>query len=73
MPARAFGLAPPRVARQRARVEKLCIFTGTTLAGYAGWYLAEAAGLGFFGCFLFSGAGSIAGVWLGWKLARRLR
>jgi len=54
-------------------VEKLCLFAGTTVAGYAGWALGAAAGLDFFGCFLLGGAGSVAGVWLGWRLARRLR
>lgn len=53
-------------------MNKLCIFVGTMIVGYAGWFLGGALGFGFFGCFLLSGAGSIAGVYLGWKLARRL-
>jgi hypothetical protein len=53
-------------------VTKLCIFVGTTVGGYAGWYLGEACGLGFGGAFLISGVGSIAGVYGGWKLARKL-
>lgn len=51
---------------------KLCIFVGVTLGGYAGWWAGEAVGLGFIGAFLLSGAGSIAGVYLGWKVARKL-
>lgn len=52
-------------------MNKLCIFAGTTIAGYAGWFVGELFGLDFLGCFLLSGAGSIAGVWLGWKIAQR--
>ncbi len=51
---------------------KLCIFAGTTIVGYAAWYLGELLHFEFFGCFLLSGVGSIVGVWAGWKLARRL-
>jgi hypothetical protein len=51
---------------------KLCIFAGTTILGYAAWYLGELLHFEFFGCFLLSGVGSIVGVWAGWKLARRL-
>jgi len=53
-------------------VTKLCIFVGTTIVGYVFWYLGELVGLGFFGCFLLSGVGSVLGVWLGWKLAQKL-
>jgi len=53
-------------------VIKLCIFVGTTVVGTAFWYLGEALGLEFFGCFLLSGAGSVLGVWLGWKVAKKL-
>lgn len=50
---------------------KLCIFVGTTIGSYGGWYLADAAGCSFMVCFLVSGVASVAGVWLGWKFARR--
>jgi len=53
-------------------MNKLLTLGGATLLGYAGWWLADAAGLGLFGAFLAGGLGSLAGVWLGWKLARRL-
>lgn len=55
-----------------ASMTKLCIFGASTVCGYGAWWLADAAGIGFFGAFLISGAGSIAGVWLGWKLAQKL-
>jgi hypothetical protein len=54
-------------------VNKLCIFGGTTVVSYAFWYLGELFGMGFFGCFLLSGVGSIVGVWLGWKIAQRFQ
>ena len=53
-------------------MNKLCIFAGTIILGYAGWYLGELAGFEFFGCFLVSSVGSIAGVWVGWKVAQKL-
>ena len=51
---------------------KLCIFVGTTVVSTAFWYLGEAVGLEFFGCFLLSGVGSVAGVWLGWKVGKKI-
>jgi hypothetical protein len=53
-------------------VNKLCIFTGTMLFGYLGWFLGARLGLGFFGCFVLSGLASIVGVWAGWKIAQKL-
>lgn len=53
-------------------MNKLCILVGTTVVGYAGWFLGEAVGLDFAWCFVLSGIGSIVGVWAGWKLARKL-
>ncbi len=54
-------------------MNKLCIFVGTTVVGYAGWFLGGAVGLEFLGCFLLSGVGSVAGVWLGWKVAQQFK
>lgn len=51
---------------------RLCILVVSALTGYAAWWLADAAELGFFASFLISGAGSVVGVWLGWKLAQKL-
>jgi hypothetical protein len=52
---------------------KLGIFAGTTILGYAFWYLGELAGLGFLGCFLVSSVGSIVGVWAGWKVGLKFK
>ncbi len=54
-------------------MNKLCILAGTIVLGYAGWYLGVLLGLEFFGCFLVSSAGSLVGVWLGWKVAQHFR
>lgn len=51
---------------------KLCILVGTTLGGYAGWWLGDALGPGLAGTFLLSGAGSLAGVYADRKAGRRL-
>jgi uncharacterized membrane protein YfcA len=53
-------------------VNKLCIFVGTTIGGYAGWWVGDRLGFDFFGAFLVSGVGSVVGVYAGWKLARKL-
>ncbi len=53
-------------------MNKLCIFAGTTILGYAGWYVGVLLGCEFFGCFLISGLGSVVGVWAGWKVAQKL-
>jgi hypothetical protein len=52
-------------------MKRWCILAVSTVAGYAGWWLADAAGLGFFAAFCVSGAASVAGVYLGWKLVQR--
>lgn len=54
-------------------MNRLCIFAGTAVGGYAGWFLGGALGFEFFGCFLLSGVVSLAGVWAGWKIARRFK
>lgn len=50
---------------------KLCIFAGTTIFGYAFWFAGDAMGMSFMGSFIFSGVGSIVGVFAGWKFAQR--
>lgn len=54
-------------------MNKLCIFAGTTILGYGFWAVGELLGLEFFGCFILSSAGSIAGVWLGWRVAQHFK
>lgn len=54
-------------------MDKLFIFTGTIIGGYALWYLGDWCGLDFMGCFVLSGAGSVAGVFAGWKVAQHFK
>jgi hypothetical protein len=49
---------------------KLCIFVGMTAGGCIGYFVP--ASLGLWWAYFISGIGSIAGVYLGWKLARHL-
>jgi hypothetical protein len=72
MSANELGRRHRRRGGQSAGVNKLCIFVGVTLGGYAGWAIAEALGWGFGVAFVVSGVGSIVGVYAGWKLARKL-
>jgi hypothetical protein len=53
---------------------KLCIFVGMTVGSIAGSMLGGALGWGMFdlGSFALSGVGSIVGVFVGWKVARKL-
>lgn len=51
-------------------MKQTVILAVSAVAGYAGWWLAEAAGFGFAAAFCVSGAASLAGVYVGWKLIR---
>ena len=51
-------------------MNKLCIFVGTTLFSYIGWAAGEPFGM--FTAFILSGVGSVVGVWVGWKIARKI-
>ena len=51
-------------------MHKLCIFAGMTLVGYVAGYLVS--GFGMMTEIIVSGIGSMVGVYLGWKLARRI-
>jgi hypothetical protein len=51
-------------------VHKLCIFAGTITGGYVGGFLCSSFGL--MTEVIASGIGSMLGVYLGWKLARRI-
>ena len=49
---------------------KLCILTGSIAGGYIAGYLAS--DLGLMTEVIVSGLGSMVGVYLGWRLARRI-
>ena len=49
-------------------MNKLCIFIGMTVFGWIGWWLG--ANFGFLAGFVLSGIGSVAGVYIGWRINR---
>jgi hypothetical protein len=49
---------------------KLFIFIGINVGGYFGWELGDRFGV--MSAYLLSGAGSAAGVFAGWWLARKV-
>ena len=51
-------------------MNKLCIFGGSLVGGYVAGYLVSSYGI--MTEVIVSGFGSIVGVYLGWKLARRI-
>lgn len=48
---------------------KLLIWIGVIAGGLLGWWIAVKLGLGPFSQFFISNLGSIAGVFIGWKIA----
>ncbi|MDD3179449.1 MAG: hypothetical protein PHQ04_03770 [Opitutaceae bacterium] len=50
---------------------KLFPLGGAMLGGYVGWFLGDRFGFGV--AFVLSSIGSLVGVYLGWKLALRLK
>jgi hypothetical protein len=71
-PLRHFGFTVPASGTFRAPLlsVKLIIFISLNVFGAIGWSLGEPYGV--MTAFLLSGVGSVAGVYLGWRLARRL-
>ena len=49
-------------------MNKLCIFIGMTVLGWIGWLIGDK--IGFMTAFVFSGVGSIIGVYVGWRINR---
>lgn len=49
---------------------KLFIFIGMSLGGWIGWWIGDHAGI--WTAFLLSSAGSILGVYVGWRIGRNL-
>jgi hypothetical protein len=49
---------------------KLFIWIGVIVGGWIGWWLGTKLGFEFFGNFMISSLGSIAGVFIGWKIAQ---
>jgi len=49
-------------------MNKLCIFIGMTVLGWIGWWIGDK--IGFMTGFVLSGIGSVAGVYVGWRINR---
>ena len=49
-------------------MNKLCIFIGVVVFGWIGWWLGSWVGITT--AYLLSGAGSLAGVYAGWRVNR---
>lgn len=50
-------------------MNKLCIFVGLTIGSYVGWW--GGAHWGIMYAFILSSIGSLAGVYLGWRINRQ--
>lgn len=59
------------VFRDTRRMNKLCIFVGTTAGGIIGGLICPPS-LGLVTQFVVSGIGSVVGVYVGWKVAQRI-
>jgi hypothetical protein len=66
---------PGKIPKFASTMMKLCIFAGTTIFGILGGLLATLFGMDTFslGSFFLSGIGSVVGVWVGWKVALKLK
>ncbi len=51
-------------------MNNLCIYGSATVLGYLGWVAASPLGIGW--AFAISGAATLVGVFIGWKIARRI-
>jgi hypothetical protein len=49
-------------------MKRLCIIISMTILGSVGWWIG--AKIGLMTAFILSGIGSIAGVYLGWRVYR---
>ena len=49
-------------------MNRLVMFVGMTIGGYLGWWAGEAMGFGLMGTFLVSTLGSLAGIYLAWRV-----
>ncbi|MCY2986499.1 MAG: hypothetical protein NTY19_01315 [Planctomycetota bacterium] len=51
-------------------MNRLLIFIGMTVGGCLGWYAGDYFGCGLMTTFMVSNLGSIAGVYLAWRVGR---
>jgi hypothetical protein len=53
---------------RESSMNKLLILVAMTVFGWFGWWIGEKAGV--MTAFILSGAGSLAGVYVGWRINR---
>lgn len=49
-------------------MHRLLMFSGTTLGGLLGWWMASSGGIVL--SFVVSSVGSVLGLYLGWRISR---
>ncbi len=49
-------------------MNKLCIIVAITVLGWVGWWIGDK--ISFMTGFLLSGIGSVAGIYVGWRINR---
>jgi hypothetical protein len=49
-------------------MNKVCILVGMTVLGWIGWWAGS--NLGIMTAYIFSGVGSLLGVYIGWRINR---
>ncbi len=49
-------------------MNRLLMFAGMTVGGYAGWWAGDAIGFGLMGTFLVSSLGTLVGIVVAWKI-----
>jgi len=49
---------------------KLCCWIGVFVGGWLGWFLGGLLGIGW--AFAISSLGSIAGIFIGWKISQEI-
>ncbi len=52
----------------KLHMNKICIFVGMTVLGWIGWWAGSS--LGVMTAYVFSGVGSLLGVYVGWRIYR---
>ena len=53
-------------------MKTIVIMSGMFVASWLGWLAGESLGFGFFGNFVLSSVASFAGIYVGWRITRRL-
>ena len=55
---------------QGTTMDRILMFVGIGVGGYAGWYAGDYFGFGLMGAFLLSTVGSFVGLYVAWRVVR---